>query len=142
MLEQMVASHNFLVQVFVVFLIGGLLIPMMTAKKPLIFRKASFIYTMIFQAIATMIAFSGLVAMITGELGLTLSTIIMIIIWAALMYIEIKKYRLIKMARIENPETHKLLKGAFMKISAVQIFLVIVMVVLKVMEVKGAISIS
>ncbi len=142
MLEQMVASHNFLVQVFVVFLIGGLLIPMMTVKKPLIFRKASFIYTMIFQAIATMIAFSGLVAMITGELGLTLSTIIMIIIWAALMYIEIKKYRLIKMARIENPETHKLLKGAFMKISAVQIFLVIVMVVLKVMEVKGAISIS
>ena len=142
MLEQMIASHNILVQIFLAFLVGGLLIPMMTAKKPLIFRKASFIYTMIFQAIATMIAFSGLVAMITGELGLTLSTIIMIVIWAALMYIEIKKYRLIKMARIENPETHKLLKGAFMKISAVQIFLVIVMVVLKVMEVKGAISIS
>ena len=142
MLEQMIASHNFLVQVFVVFLIGGLLIPMMTAKKPLGFRKASFIYTMIFQAIATMIAFSGLVAMMTGELGLTLSTIIMIVIWAALMYIEIKKYRLIKVAKIENPDTHKLLKGAFMKISAVQIFLVVVMVVLKVMEVKGAISLS
>ncbi len=142
MLEQMVASHNFLVQVFVVFLIGGLLIPMMTAKKPLGFRKASFIYTMIFQAIATMIAFSGLVAMMTGELGLTLSTIIMIVIWAALMYIEIKKYKLIKVANIENPETHKLLKGAFMKISAVQILLVAVMIVLKVMEVKGAISLS
>jgi len=138
----MIASHNFLVQVFVVFLIGGLLIPMMTAKKPLGFRKASFIYTMIFQAIATMIAFSGLVAMMTGELGLTLSTIIMIVIWAALMYIEIKKYKLIKVAKIENPDTHKLLKGAFMKISAVQIFLVVVMVVLKVMEVKGAISLS
>ena len=138
----MIASHNFLVQVFVVFLIGGLLIPMMTAKKPLGFRKASFIYTMIFQAIATMIAFSGLVAMMTGELGLTLSTIIMLVIWAALMYIEIKKYKLIKVAKIENPDTHKLLKGAFMKISAVQIFLVVVMVVLKVMEVKGAISLS
>ncbi len=142
MLEQMIASHNFLVQVFVVFLIGGLLIPMMTAKKPLGFRKASFIYTMIFQAIATMIAFSGLVAMMTGELGLTLSTIIMIVIWAALMYIEIKKYKLIKVANIENPETHKLLKGAFLKISAVQIFLVVIMVVLKVMEAKGAISLS
>ena len=138
----MIASHNFLVQVFVVFLIGGLLIPMMTAKKPLGFRKASFIYTMIFQAIATMIAFSGLVAMMTGELGLTLSTIIMIVIWAALMYIEIKKYKLIKVANIENPETHKLLKGAFLKISAVQIFLVVIMVVLKVMEAKGAISLS
>ena len=142
MIEQMISAHNILVQIFLAFLLGGLLIPMMTAKKPLGFRKASFIYTMIFQAIATMIAFSGLIAMVTGELGLTLSTIIMIVIWAALMFIEIKKYRLIKIAKIENPETHKMLKGAFIKISAVQIFLVIVMVVLKVMEVKGAISIS
>ncbi len=142
MLDEMIVSHSILVKVFLAFLVGGLLIPMMTAKKPLGFRKASFIYTMIFQAIATMIAFSGLVAMVTGELGFTLSTIIMIVIWAALMYIEIKKYKLIKIAKIENPETHKLLKGAFMKISAVQILLVAVMVVLKVMEVKGAISIS
>jgi len=142
MLDEMIVSHSILVKVFLAFLVGGLFIPMMTAKKPLGFRKASFIYTMIFQAIVTMIAFSGLIAMITGELGLTLSTIIMIVIWAALMYIEIKKYKLIKIAKIENPETHKLLKGAFIKISAVQIFLVAVMVVLKVMEVKGAISIS
>jgi len=142
MLDEMIVSHSILVKVFLAFLVGGLLIPMMTAKKPLGFRKASFIYTMIFQAIVTMIAFSGLIAMIIGELGLALSTIIMIVIWAALMYIEIKKYKLIKIAKIENPETHKLLKGAFIKISVVQIFLVIVMVVLKVMEVKGAISIS
>jgi len=142
MLDEMIVSHSILVKVFLAFLVGGLLIPMMTAKKPLGFRKASFIYTMIFQAIATMIAFSGLIAMVTGELGFTLSIIIMIVIWAALMYIEIKKYKLIKIAKIENPETHKLLKGAFIKISAVQILLVAVMVALKVMEVKGAISIS
>ena len=142
MLDEMIVSHSILVKVFLGFLVGGLLIPMMTAKNPLGFRKASFIYTMIFQAIVTMIAFSGLIAMVTGELGFTLSTIIMIVVWAALMYIEIKKYKLIKIAKIENPETHKLLKGAFIKISAVQILLVVVMVVLKVMEVKGAISIS
>ena len=142
MLDEMIVSHSILVKVFLVFLVGGLLIPMMTAKKPLGFRKASFIYTMIFQGLATMIAFSGLVAMVTGEVGFTLSIIIMIVIWAALMYIEIKKYILIKVAKIENPETHKLLKGAFIKISAVQILLVAVMVILKVMEVKGAISLS
>jgi len=142
MLDEMIVSHSILVKVFLGFLVGGLLIPMMTAKKPLGFRKASFIYTMIFQAIVTMIAFSGLIAMVTGELGFTLSTIIMIVVWVALMYIEIKKYKLIKVAKIENPETHKLLKGAFIKISVVQVLLVVVMVVLKVMEVKGAISIS
>ncbi len=142
MIEQMISSHSILVQAFLGFLAGGLLIPMMTAKNPLGFRKASFIYTMIFQGIATMIAFTGLIAMVMGEFGLTLSTIIMIVIWAVLMYIEIRKYKLIKIAKIENAETHKLLKGAFIKISAIQILLVIVMVVLKVMEVKGAISIS
>jgi len=141
MLDEMIVSHSILVKVFLGFLVGGLLIPMMTAKKPLGFRKASFIYTMIFQAIATMIAFSGLIAMVTGELGFTLSTIIMIVIWAALMYIEIKKYKLIKIAKIENPETHKLLKGAFLKISAVHILLVAVMVVLMVLRVKGIIAI-
>jgi len=141
MIEQMISSHSILVQAFLGFLAGGLLIPMMTAKNPLGFRKASFIYTMIFQAIATMIAFSGLIAMVTGELGFTLSTIIMIVIWAALMYIEIKKYKLIKIAKIENPDTHKLLKGAFLKISAVHILLVAVMVVLMVLRVKGIIAI-
>ena len=141
MVEEMIASHSILVTVFLVFLIGGLLIPVMTAKNPLGFRKASFIYTMIFQAIATMIAFTGLIAMVTGELGFTLSTIIMIVIWAVLMYIEIRKYKLIKIANIQNADTHRLVKGAFLKISAVQILLVAVMVVLMVLKVKGTIAI-
>ena len=141
MVEQIIASHSILVKVFLGFLAAGLFIPMMTAKKPLGFRKASFIYTMIFQAIATMIAFTGLIAMVMGEFGFTLSTIIMIVIWAALMYIEIKKYKLIKIAKIENPDTHKLLKGAFLKISAVHILLVAVMVVLMVFRAKGILAI-
>ena len=141
MLEQMLSTHSILVKIFLGFLVAGLFIPMMTAKKPLGFRKASFIYTMIFQAIATMVAFTGLIAMITGEMDLSISIIIMIVIWAALMYIEIKKYKLIKVAKIENPENHKLLKGAFLKISTIQILLVAVMVVLMVLKVKGIIVI-
>jgi hypothetical protein len=141
MIEEMIASHSILVKVFLGFLVGGLLIPVMTTKNPLGFRKASFIYTMIFQAIATMIAFTGLIAMVMGEFGLTFSIIIMIVIWVALMYIEIKKYKLIKVSKIENPETHKLLKGAFLKISAVHILLVATMVVLMVLKVKGIIAI-
>ncbi|MCD6213125.1 MAG: hypothetical protein J7J02_09105 [Sulfurovum sp.] len=141
MLEQMLATHSILVKIFLGFLVAGLFIPMMTAKKPLGFRKASFIYTMIFQAIATMIAFSGLVAMMTGEMSLSIAIIIMIVLFAVMMYLEIKKYKLIKIAKIENPETHKLLKGGFLKISAVQILLVTVMVVLMVLKVKGIVAI-
>jgi len=141
MLEQMLSTHSILVKIFLGFLVAGLFIPMMTAKKPLGFRKASFIYTMIFQAIATMVAFTGLVAMVTGEMPLSIAIIIMIVLWAAMMFLEIKKYKLIKIAKIENPETHKMLKSGFLKISVVQILLVAVMVVLMVLKAKGIVAI-
>ncbi len=141
MLEEMLATHSILVKIFLGFLVAGLFIPMMTAKKPLGFRKASFIYTMIFQGIATMVAFSGLIAMITGEMPFSIAIMIMVVLWAAMMFLEIKKYKLIKIAKIENPETHKVLKGGFLKISVVQILLVTVMVVLMVLKVKGIVAI-
>ena len=138
---QMLAGHSLLVQVFLGFLVLGLFIPLLTAKNPLGFRKASFIYTMIFQAIATMVAFAGIVAIFTGDLGWSTTSIIMVAVWAVMMYIEIKKYKVIKLAKLDNPENHKLLKGAFIKISIVQILLVVIMVVLMIFKAKGMINI-
>ena len=137
---QMLAVHSILVKVFLGFLVGGLLIPFMTSKNPLGFKKASFVYTMIFQAIATMIAFSGLVSVFTGDLGWATSTIIMVAIWAIMMYIEIKKYKAIKVANLQNTNTFKLLKAAFIKISIIEILLVTIMVVLMVLKAKGVIA--
>ncbi|MCF6206395.1 MAG: hypothetical protein L3J47_05830 [Sulfurovum sp.] len=142
MIEQIITTHSILVKVFLGFLVAGFFIPFMTKKNPAGFKKASFIYTMTFQAIATMIAFTGAVAWAMGDFGMSLSIIVMIIIWALLMFIEIKKYKLIKVANINNEEVHSLLRGAFIKISLVQVMLVVMMVVLKVMEVKGVISLS
>ena len=137
---QILAVHSILVKIFLGFLVAGFAIPFMTAKKPLGFRKASFVYTMIFQALATMIAFAGVIAVFVGDLGWELSTILMIIIWAVMMYIEIKKYKLIKVADLQNPATHKVLKSAFIKISIVQVLLVAIMVVLMILKAKGVIS--
>lgn len=140
MVEEMLAAHSILVKVFLGFLVGGLAIPVITAKNPLGFKKASFIYTMIFQALATMIAFAGIVAIFTGDLGWSVTTIIMVVVWAALMMIEIKKHKAIKLANLENAQTHQMLKGAFLKISLVQIVLVAGMVVLMVFKAKGMIA--
>lgn len=137
----MLATHSILVKIFLVFLVAGLFIPKMTAKKPLGFRKASFIYTMVFQGIATMIAFTGLIALVTGELPFSFAVILMTVIWAAMMFIEIKKYKLVKIAKLENPETHKVLKSGFIKISILQILLVVIMVVLMVLKAKGILAI-
>jgi hypothetical protein len=142
MIEQVIGAHSILVKIFLGFLVAGFFVPFVTKKNPLGFKKASFVYTMVFQALATMIAFTGAVALAMGEFGMTLSVIIMIIIWGLLMFIEIKKYRLIKVANINREEVHALLRGAFLKISAVEVMLVVMMVVLKIMEVKGVVSLS
>ena len=138
---QMLAGHSILVKVFLGFLVIGMIVPFMTAKNPQGFRKGSFIYTMIFQAIATMIAFAGLVAVFTGDLGWSTTTIIMVAVWAVMMYIEIKKYKAIKLADLNNPDNHRMLKGAFIRISIIQILLVTIMVVLMILKVKGVVSI-
>jgi protein-S-isoprenylcysteine O-methyltransferase Ste14 len=141
MVAQIIATHSILVKIFLAFLVAGFFIPMMTAKHPLKFRKASFIYTMIFQAIASMVAFTGLVAMAMGEYSFSISIILMTLIWVAMMYIEIKKYKVIKTTNVEDPAKHTLLKDLFYKISAVQVFLIAVMVVLMVFKSKGLIAI-
>ena len=135
---EMLAMHSILVKIFLGFLVAGLLTPMLV-KSPTGFKKASLIYTMGFQALATMIAFAGLVAVFTGDLAWTMSTILMVIVWAVKMYIEIKKYKLVKTANLKNENTFKVLRSAFIKISIVQILLVAIMVVLMVLKVKGII---
>jgi len=136
---QMLAIHSILVKAFLGFLVAGLFIPMLL-KKPVGFKKVSFIYTMVFQALATMIAFAGLVAVFTGDLGWQTTTLIMVVVWVAMMYIEIKKYKLIKFANSQNTNTLEVLKGAFLKISILQILLVTIMVVLMILKAKGVIS--
>jgi len=138
--EQMLSGHSLLVDIFLGFLVLGVVLPLLTGKSPLGFKKASFIYTMTFQAIATMVAFSGLVAVFSGDLGWEITTIIMFGLWAVMMYIEIQKHKAIKVANLENEETFSVLKKAFVKISIVQILLVAVMMTIMVLKAKGVIT--
>jgi len=132
---QMLAGHTILVQVFLGFLIVGVFLPLII-KKPAGFKKASFIYTMIFQALATMIAFSGIVAVFTGDLGWPITTIMMMALWAVMMYIEIQKHKVVKIANLENENTLKVIKSAFLKISMIQIALLVVMYVVMILKAK------
>lgn len=140
LVTEILTAHSILVKVFLGFLVAGLFIPFLAGKTPQGFKKASFIYTMIFQAIATMVAFAGVVAVFTGDLGWSTTTIIMVAVWAIMMYIEIKKYKLIKVANMYNAD-FKVLKSAFVKISVIQILLVAIMVVLMILKAKGIVTI-
>lgn len=138
---QMLNTHSMLVYVFLAFLVLGVLVPLFTSTNPKAFNKASFIYTMVFQAIATMVAFAGIVAVFAGDLGWSITTILMFAIWAVLMITEIKKYKLIKISNLNNSDTFRLLRGAFLKISLVQIALVVIMIVIMMLKAQGTLNI-
>lgn len=140
MIETVLAAHSLLIKVFLGFLVGGLLFPMM-AKNALAMQKLSFIYTLIFQALITMIAFAGLVAMFMGDFGMSIAIILMFVLFGVMMFIEIKKHKMTKAANLEIPENMKMVKGAFYKISAIQIVLVVGIVVLMVLRAKGIVAI-
>ena len=136
---QMLVVHSILIKTFLGFLFVGIILPFSSAKNPMSLKKASFIYTMVFQALATMIAFAGIVAIFTGDLGWTTTTYIMIVVWAVLMFTEIKKHKLVKIANLENTDTYKIIKGAFIKVALIQILMVALMVVLMILKIKGVI---
>jgi len=139
MLEEMLMTHSVLVKAMLGFLVIGLFIPMMK-KEPLGFRKASFIYTMVFQALMTMIAFAGVIALVMGNLDFGLSIILMLVVFAIMMGLEIVKYKRIKKANLNDEATFKALRTRFVKTGIVNIVILVALVVLMVLRAKGVVS--
>jgi hypothetical protein len=125
MIETMLMTHSTLIKAFLAFLILGLFIPKMTANDPLKFKKASFLYTMIFQAIITMIVFSGIVALVVAEMDFGMSIIIMIAVFAVMMGIEISKYKKIKKADLEDEATFSMISAGFTKASVLNLIVLV-----------------
>lgn len=139
MIETMLMTHSILVKAFLAFLVIGLFLPTM-AKAPLKFKKASFIFTMIFQALMTMIVFVGIISLVSGDMDFTPSTIIMVIVFAVMMGLEITKYKRIKKGDLEDESTFKTLRSSFMKTTIINILILVAMVVLMVLKSKGILA--
>lgn len=103
MLEMMLSTHSILNYILIIFLIAGLALPTM-AKEPLALKKGSFIYTMVFQAVITMVLFSGIVALIVGNFPFNMPIIVMVGAFAVMMAIEISRHKRIKKSNLEIQE--------------------------------------
>ncbi len=139
MLETMLMTHSILIKAFLGFLVLGLFLPFV-AKSPLGFKKASFIFTMVFQALITMIAFAGMIALVSGNMDFTLSIIIMVIVFAIMMVLEITKHKRIKKADTQDEATLKALRAGFVKTNIINIVILVAMVVLMILKAKGVVS--
>lgn len=136
MLDEMLTTHSALNYIFISFLVLGFLVPVI-AKKPAGFKKASFIYTMIFQAIITMIAFSGIVALVSGELDFNMPIIVMIVIFAAMIAIEISKHKRIKKGDLSDEATFNMLRSGFTKASVLNLIIIVGFTIFMIVRSKG-----
>jgi hypothetical protein len=140
-LTQIISSHSLLVKIFLGFVFAGIAIPILLKQKPEGFKKASFIYTMVFQAIITAILATGIYALIEGGLEFTISTIAMIVVWALMMFLEIKRHKAIKSLNANDLTRSNELKSSFIKTSVIQILLISLMVVLMILKAKGVVAV-
>jgi len=115
MLAEMLLTHRVLIYAFIGFIVLGFLIPI-ARKEPLAFKKSSFLYTMVFQAIITMIVFSGIVALVVGNFDFGMRIIIMIAVFAVMMGIEISKYKRIKKSDLTDEATFNMIRSGFTKL--------------------------
>ena len=136
MLPEMLLTHSILIYTFIGFLVLGFLVPA-TKKEPLAFKKASFLYTMIFQAIITMIVFSGIVVLVVGDFAFDMNIIIMIAVFAMMMGIEISKYKRIKKADAEDEATFNMLRSGFTKASVLNLIVLVGITVFMIVKSKG-----
>lgn len=136
----MVLYHSILIKVMLALLIGGLIIPFLSRDCAKTVKRMR-IYMFVSHGLLSMIAFSGLIAFIFADLALNLSIVVMIIMFFAMIMIEVVKYKKI----LKNQKTEHCVKQARVTIffyTLVNILMIAAMVVWKVMEAKSAVPLS
>ncbi len=136
-LTELLSIHSILVKAFLGFLVLGLIGAIVSIKSEESFKKFSFVYTLIFQLIITLIALVGFVALYEGNLSFGISEIVMIIAWVIIMFVEIKRNKAVKSGALTLKEQ----KSNFVKTSTIEIIFVVALVVMMILKAKGVIAI-
>ena len=137
---EMVLYHSILIKAMLAVFVVGLIIPFLSSDCSKTVKRMR-IYMFAAHGTLTMIAFSGVIAFVFADLAFTLSIVTMIVMFFAMIMIEVVKYKKI----LKNQKTDNCVKSA--RVTAViftliNISMLAAMVVWKIMEAKSAVSVS
>ena len=138
MVEETLLYHAVTIKIFLAMLFINLLIPVITKSqraREIKWTRVSFFF---FSGLLTMIAFSGVILMMLLEIPWNLSMTIMLIAFIVLTILEISRSRALHKVWTVSES------GASIswKFILLEIVVVTIMVILMIMERKGAISLS
>ena len=137
---EMVLYHSILIKAMLAVFVVGLIIPFLSSDCSKTVKRMR-IYMFVAHGTLTMIAFSGVIAFVFADLAFNLSIVTMIVMFFAMIMIEVVKYKKI----LKNQKADNCAKSA--RVTAViftliNISMLAAMVVWKIMEAKSAVSVS
>jgi hypothetical protein len=90
--EEMIFYHSFLIKAMLGLLVIGIIIPFLSSDCAKSIRRTR-IYMFFSHGLLTMIAFSGLTALIFAHMSLTADMMIMIVLFFVMIMLEVVKYK-------------------------------------------------
>ena len=139
--SEMVLYHSVLIKIVLGLVVVGMLIPFLgkscskTIKRMRIYMFAS-------HGLLTMVAFTGVIALVFAKMSLNMSMILMIIAFFALIAIEVIKYRKMLNTRMKKESCVKDMRFMSLLFGVIEIVIIMSLVILKIMEYKSAVPVS
>ncbi len=137
---EMVLAHSILIKVMLAVFVVGLMIPFLSSDCSKTVKRMR-IYMFVAHGTLSMIAFSGVIAFVFADLAFTLPIITMIVMFFAMIMIEVVKYKKI----LKNQKSENCVRSGRMTavmFTLVNIAMLAAMVVWKIMEAKSAVPVS
>jgi hypothetical protein len=138
--EEMILYHSFLIKAMLGLLVIGIIIPFLGSDCAKSIRRAR-IYMFFSHGLLSMIAFSGIIALIFAHMSLTADMMIMIVLFFVMIMVEVFKYKKILKGVVDKESCNKKARIYSLVFSLINMAIIAVMVVYMVAQ-KNAVPIS
>jgi len=138
--EEMIIYHAILLKAMLGVLVIAMIIPFLTTECSKTIKRMR-IYMFVSHGLITMIAFTGLIALIFAKIDLSIDIIVMIVSFLVMIMVEVLKYKKILKAGSKEGCTKSSRKTAIVY-TLINIAIIAGLVVYKIMEAKSAIPVS
>jgi hypothetical protein len=138
--EEMILYHSFLIKAMLGLLVIGIIIPFLSSDCAKSIRRAR-IYMFFSHGLLSMIAFSGIIALIFAHMSLTADMMIMIVLFFVMIMVEVFKYKKILKGVVDKESCNKKARIYSLVFSLINMAIIAVMVVYMVAQ-KNAVPIS
>jgi hypothetical protein len=138
--EEMVLYHSILIKAMLGLLIVGMIIPFLSSDCAKSIRRAR-IYMFFSHGLLSMIAFSGLTALIFAHMSLKADMIIMIVLFFVMIMVEVVKYKKIQKGVLDKESCNKNARINSLIFGFINVAIIVGMIVYMVMQ-KNAVPVS